>query len=100
MRRASGNPRIIAHINPPETGEPQCARELELGERATERLTELLNQGAFTLAPNADGTGRDRDRDKYGRDLRVLTRDGGSLGAVLVREGLAERWKGYRGSWC
>lgn len=84
----------VADINTPEVSEPACAREAELGAAATERLHALLNQGAFTL----ETTGRDRDR--YGRLLRVVTRGGESLGGVLVREGLAEEWRGYRGSWC
>ena len=88
----------IADINTPEVSEPECAFEARLGARATARLQALLNQGAFTLEANDDGTGRDRDR--YGRLLRTVTRDGDSLGAVLVQEGLAEEWKGYRGSWC
>jgi micrococcal nuclease len=32
--------------------------------------------------------------------LRTVTRQGASVGEELVREGLAERWKGYRGNWC
>ena len=32
---------------------------------------------------------------------RIMTPRGGeSLGGVLVGEGLAERWQGFRGSWC
>ena len=88
----------IADINAPEVSEPACAREAALGAAATERLLMLLNQGAFTLAPNDDGSGRQTDR--YGRALRVVTRDGASLGEQLVAEGLAEEWKGYRGNWC
>lgn len=84
----------IADINTPETSEPKCAREAELGERATVRLTQLLNAGAFSLE-----TG-ERDRDRYGRTLRVVTRGGESLGAALEREGLAEHWRGYRRDWC
>ncbi|MGZ3259320.1 MAG: thermonuclease family protein [Croceibacterium sp.] len=42
----------------------------------------------------------DRDRDRYGRLLRTVTRGGASVGEELVREGLAEQWKGYRGNWC
>ena len=84
----------IADINTPETSEPQCAREAQLGARATARLQALLNEGAFTLESV------DRDRDSYGRLLRTVTRDGTSLGAVLVREGLAEEWRGYRSGWC
>ena len=38
--------------------------------------------------------------DRYGRLLRTVTRRGQSLGATLVREGLAEEWQGRRGSWC
>ena len=36
----------------------------------------------------------------YGRKLRQITRGGTSLGEVLVAEGLAERWIGYRRNWC
>lgn len=84
----------IADINTPEVSAPECAREAELGAAATERLHALLNEGPFTLEEI------DRDRDRYGRLLRTVTRDGESLGAVLVDEGLAEEWRGYRGSWC
>jgi endonuclease YncB( thermonuclease family) len=84
----------IADINTPETSEPQCAYEAELGAQATDRLQALLNAGPFTLEPI------DRDRDQYGRLLRTVTREGESVGGVLVEEGLAEGWKGYRGSWC
>lgn len=86
----------IADINTPETAHAQCASERQLGERAKDRLRILLNTGAFTLAANPDG----RDQDKYGRDLRIVTRSGKSLGAVLVTEGLAEEWQGYRRQWC
>ena len=84
----------IADINTPETSKPKCRREAELGEKATARLTQLLNAGPFTLEAT------DRDRDRYGRALRVVTRGGESLGSTLEREGLAEHWQGYRGDWC
>jgi endonuclease YncB( thermonuclease family) len=84
----------LADINTPETSRPACRREADLGAAATARLRALLNQGPFTLAA---GT---RDRDRYGRLLRTVTRGGESLGAALVREGLAETWMGRRGTWC
>ena len=84
----------LADINTPETWEAGCAHERQLGERAKVRLTQLLNAGPFTLEPV------DRDTDRYGRTLRIITRGGESLGDVLVDEGLAERWKGYRREWC
>lgn len=88
----------LADINTPETTRPACPREAALGEAASARLAELLNLGPFTLArwsrqPN-------RDRDRYGRLLRTVTRHGTSLGATLIREGLAEEWQGRRGNWC
>lgn len=86
----------IADIDTPEVSQPSCPEERALGEAATERLRQLLNAGSFELAPPADG----RTRDRYGRELRIVTRGGESIGAVLVREGLAARWGGPRRGWC
>jgi endonuclease YncB( thermonuclease family) len=41
-----------------------------------------------------------RDVDRYGRKLRVVVRDGRSLGDQLVAEGLARTWTGRREPWC
>ena len=84
----------IADINAPEVSHPGCESEAQRGAAATRRLTELLNAGAFSL--EVEG----RETDRYGRALRVVTRNGRSLGTVLEREGLAEHWKGRRGDWC
>jgi len=74
--------------------EPEFANEVAPGERATKLLTALLNAGKFTLEP------ANRDQVVYGRSLYVISRKGDSLGDVLVEEGLAEEWQGYRRSWC
>jgi micrococcal nuclease len=84
----------VADINAPETSKPHCAAEAALGGQATRRLADLLNAGPFTLEAG------EREIDRYGRTLRTVTRGGESLGGELVAEGLAERWKGYRGDWC
>lgn len=84
----------IADINAPEVSHPGCAEEADLGARATERLTELLNAGHFSLVTQG------RPMDRYGRALRVVVRKGQSLGARLEAEGLAEHWQGRRGNWC
>jgi micrococcal nuclease len=85
----------IADIDTPETHPAHCAAEADLGNRATERLRDLLNAGSFILASI------DRDTDKYGRKLRIVERGGSSLGALLVSEGLARPYSGgYRQSWC
>lgn len=85
----------IADIDTPEVGQPQCAHEKKLGDRATDRLIMLLNQGPFEVVPIGD-----RDEDQYGRKLRVIMRDNGSLGDQLVAEGLARTWTGQREPWC
>ena len=84
----------MADIDAPETHPPRCAEEKRLGEAATARLRALLNAGPVTLVP------ADRDTDRYGRKLRIVERDGRSLGAVLVSEGLAREWGGRREPWC
>ena len=84
----------IADIDAPETHPPRCRHEADLGTRATLRLQALLNAGAFTVETVA------RDHDRYGRKLRVIKRDGQSLGSVLVDDGLARPWSGARRPWC
>ena len=84
----------VLDINTPETSSPRCDRELALGRAATRRFRELLNAGPFSLQ-----TG-DEETDRYGRKLRRVTRGGQSLGDILVREGLAENWQGFRRNWC
>jgi endonuclease YncB( thermonuclease family) len=85
----------IADIDTPETHPPRCPYEADLGNRATNRLRELLNTGHFELQALPD-----RDEDRYGRKLRVVVRNGQSLGNTLVQEGLARTWNGHREPWC
>ena len=86
----------VADIDAPETNPPRCEYEARLGDQATEQLLLLLNAGPFTLTPTADG----RDQDRYGRKLRLVLRDGASIGAILVARGLARTWTGQRQPWC
>jgi endonuclease YncB( thermonuclease family) len=58
-------------------------------------MQDLLNAGPFTLVPIK------RDVDRYGRKLRVVERDGESLGDMLVQQGLARPYGGgKRAPWC
>ena len=85
----------IEDIDAPETHKSKCASEAALGEQAKLRLLELMNEGPFDLVYTGG-----RDEDKYGRKLRVIERNGQSLGGMLVAEGLARPWEGRRRSWC
>lgn len=86
----------IVDFNAPKVSQPQCAREREFGHKATRRLVDLLDQGPFELVPAPDG----RDEDRYGRNLRIVQRDGHSIGDTLIAEGLAYSWRGQREPWC
>ncbi len=85
----------VADIDAPEKSDPKCPSEYTLALKATYKLRDLLNLGAFEVKPIGN-----RDQDQYGRDLRALIRDGRSLGDMLVQEGLARTWTGAREPWC
>jgi micrococcal nuclease len=92
--------RIIG-IDAPETHPPRCAKEAALGEAATAKLQELLNEGPFEMtAPLYGG------KDRYGRDLRTILRtrpDGGeqSIASNMRESGLARRYLGgFKSGWC
>jgi len=84
----------IADIDTPEMN-GRCPYESNLAVRARDRLQGLLSEGAFHLQPIGG-----REKDQYGRLLRVVVRDGRSTGDLLVAEGLARTWGGRREPWC
>ncbi|MEP7350856.1 MAG: thermonuclease family protein [Sphingorhabdus sp.] len=84
----------IADIDTPETHDYGCQSEKDLGDRATDRLEQILEAGTITLQPI------DRDEDQYGRKLRIVLVNGESVGTTLVGEGLARWYAGGRRPWC
>lgn len=84
----------VADIDAPETHDYRCLEEKALGNRATQRLIQLVNSGPVTMRPI------DRDEDRYGRKLRIVMVNGTSVGDTLVREGLARYYEGGRKPWC
>ena len=91
--RLAGEKIRIADIDTPEVN-GRCAYERDLAAQATARMEELLTAGPFEMHRI------ERDEDRYGRKLRVVTRDGRSLGDQLVAEGLARTWSGRREPCC
>ena len=84
----------IADIDAPEISEPRCNAERQVGEVARDRLLDMLNDGAFSLST------AERDKDRYGRNVRTVWRSDISLGEQLVVEGLVARWNAPRRNWC
>lgn len=85
----------MADIYVPATKEAKCDQERLLGGDAKEALRVLLNAGKFELE-----TWRPIGEDQFGRKLRIVLRDGKSIGDALVERGLARPWTGQRQSWC
>jgi micrococcal nuclease len=84
----------IADIDTPEL-DGRCAEEIRRARQARQRTSALLHAGPFELHRISG-----RDEDRYGRKLRIVTREGRSLGDQLVAEGLARTWSGRRQPWC
>lgn len=79
----------------------ECPAEAIQAQASTDALQKLLNEGPFTMV------GRIGDqKDRYGRDLRTLTRtrpDGTvqSIAKAMRESGGALRYMGgFRGGWC
>lgn len=85
----------LTGIDAPEIGEAKCAAERALGDRAANRLVELLNLGRFELVEHRFDTG-----DRFNRELRVARRGDVDLGRQLIGEGLAHRYLGFKRGWC
>lgn len=84
----------ILNIDAPETHQPKCTSERALGDRASNRLFELVNGKRILLVRQG------RNKDRNGRLLRRVEANGRDVGERLIREGLARRWDGKRHSWC
>ncbi len=83
----------LVGFDTPETKNPKCEAELNLGKKATTRMRSLIGAGPYLL----DHVGV----DKYHRPLVRITRDGENLGNILIKEGLAVRYSGgKRPNWC
>jgi micrococcal nuclease len=94
MRDMGDGAPFVSGYDTPETYGPKCDAERRLGERATERMDQLLGQGAAVYDSG--------EADQYGRPL-VSARmpDGRSIGSILMAEGLAREWTpAYVANWC
>lgn len=79
----------------PETHFSECSSEKALGDRATRRLRQLIDDAkSVRLEP-------ERGTDRYGRGLGKLLIDGQDAGDLLISEGLARPYLGgKRQGWC
>lgn len=86
---------VLADISAPKTEGAGCRQERDRGFAAKVRLKDLLSSGHFdleTLKAEASGNAPGV--------MRVATRDGRSLGSILVSEGLAKPRMARQQSWC
>lgn len=92
VRMADGTSVRLVGFNTPEKFEPMCAREAELGNRASERLRQLVASGTTTMTkvacacvPGTEGT----SRCNFGRSCGILRINGQDVAQALIAEGLA-----------
>ncbi len=85
--------RMIGYDTPePTTDICGGFKEIDLANTATDRLIQLLNQNAFTIA--RDG------KDKYGRTLATVRIGQTDVGEILIAEELARAWPDGHEFWC
>jgi endonuclease YncB( thermonuclease family) len=78
-------------LNAPEIS-GNCAAERELAQRAKRRLRELLSGQSLSISRNG--------YDAYGRTLATVRTSSGDAADIMVGQGLAHVWRGYKESWC
>ncbi|MGL3605640.1 nuclease [Rhizobium sp. G187] len=86
---------VLADVIAPATENAACAQERQKGFAAKVRLRALLNAGEFDLQL-LKGQGTEGSSDA----MRVATRNGRSLGSILVSEGLARPRMARGHAWC
>lgn len=97
MRDMGDGRPFVSGYDTPEIHNPKCQEELELGRAAKARMAELLSTPGIEVW---DSGQRDKTRTK--RPLVwVKLADGRTAGAVLVGEGLAQKWSPKtKVNWC
>lgn len=93
--RETGEVIRILNIDTPETGSrARCESERIRAAAATTRTRALIGEASDVRILRSGET------DIYGRTLATIRLDGEDLGARLIAEGHARRWRGRRESWC
>jgi endonuclease YncB( thermonuclease family) len=85
----------LADIAAPATDKAACQQERDRGFAAKVRLRDLLNAGKFDIEVL-----KGQPLPAGSAVMRVVTRDGRSLGSILVSEGLAKPRLAPNQSWC
>ncbi|RKE84896.1 nuclease [Rhizobium sp. AG855] len=85
----------LADISAPATDKAVCQQERDRGFAAKVRLRDLLNAGKFDIEVL-----KGQPLQAGSSVMRVVTRDGRSLGSILVSEGLAKPRLAANQSWC
>lgn len=85
----------ISDIRAPDRYAALCPAESILAWKSAQRLRDLLNAGPFELAEETSHDGGYVDEV-----LRIVMRDGKSIGQMLLDEGLAKPWSAEEPDWC
>ncbi len=81
----------LTGISVPSLTSPRCTQEADLARRSRTTLAAMMNGGSFDARPDP------ADRDP---DARLLTRDGVSLGTLMILKGQAKEATSQPVDWC
>lgn len=85
----------LANIDAPEIGDnAKCHNERLVGERAKSTAIRLIAHSTIVSVR------RSWRLDRHGRTVGYVSVDGADLGEMLMKQGLAARWRGRRMPWC
>ena len=98
----------LAGVDAPEIGDrAECPAEHRAGIAARDRARALVAGARRVEARPAQGNAGERwrdaedwPRDRFRRRLATISVDGRDLGELLIAEGHAARWRGYKTDWC
>ncbi|MBL8537080.1 MAG: thermonuclease family protein [Hyphomonadaceae bacterium] len=93
--RATNRVYRLANIDAPETGDfAMCYHERTVGERAKRFAIGSVRRAKLVSVR------RTWRRDRYKRFVAYVFVDGVDLGELLMAQGLARPWRGWRPPWC
>lgn len=90
--RLAGQTVKIAGMVAPDIHTPQCSAEGELGAKAVQQLTALLNSGKVTLGGSA--------RDEDGEMRTTVLVSGHDVAAAMIDAGVAQDRGSIEPNWC
>lgn len=92
----------LGGLDTPETRQPKCPEEKELGLKAKAQMEKMINSAIIVrVTTYIHPLLKEAARDKYGRILAKIEADGVDVAQEMIRLGYARPYNGEtKSSWC